>query len=94
MEQLAYEEAAELYERALEVLELEDELDERRALRAAAGLGGAQTSAGAVSDARKAFERAAESARRLGRRGRPGRRRDRDRDAERGRPDSTSGSSR
>ena len=39
MEQLAYEEAAELYERALEVLELEDEPDERAGAAAAAGAG-------------------------------------------------------
>ncbi len=66
MEQLAYEEATELYERALEVLELEDEVDERRRLRLALAMGGAEASAAQISDARKAFGRAAESARALG----------------------------
>ena len=58
---------SDLYERALEVLELQDEPDERR--RAAAwllALGGAEASAARVADAREAFERAAESARALG----------------------------
>ena len=66
MDQLAYEEATELYERALEVLELEDDPDERRRLRLALALGGAEARAAQVADARKAFGRAAESARALG----------------------------
>jgi class 3 adenylate cyclase len=66
MEQLAYEEASELYERALEVLELEDRPDERTRLRLALAMGGAEASAGQVADARAAFGKAAESARALG----------------------------
>ncbi len=66
MDQLAYEEATELYERALEVLELQDEPDERRRLKLALAMGGAEASAAQVSDARRAFGKAAESARSLG----------------------------
>ena len=66
MEQLAYEEASELYERALEVLGLEDEPDEQRRLGLALAMGGAEASAARISDARKAFGQAAESARALG----------------------------
>jgi class 3 adenylate cyclase len=66
MEQLAYEEASEFYERALEVLELSDEPDERRRLALALAMGGAEACASQVSDARAAFGRAAESARALG----------------------------
>ncbi len=66
MEQLAYEEAAELYERALEVLELSPEPDERTRLGIALAMGGAEAGASRVSDARRAFGRAAESARTLG----------------------------
>ena len=65
MEQLAYEEASELYGRALEVLELHDHPDERRRLALALALGGAEASASRVSDARRAFGKAAESARAL-----------------------------
>lgn len=66
MEQLAYEEATELYERALEVLELGDDPDERRRLRLALAMGGAEASAAKVADARRAFGMAAQSARGLG----------------------------
>ena len=66
MEQLAYEEASELYERALEVLELEDEPDERRRLSLSLAMGGAEASAAQISAARRAFGQAAESARALG----------------------------
>ena len=55
-----------LYERALEVLELKDEPDERRRAELALVLGGAEASAARISDARKAFGRAAESPRALG----------------------------
>ncbi|MDP9188218.1 MAG: protein kinase [Actinomycetota bacterium] len=66
MEQLAYEDAAEVFGRALEVLELTDEPDEARRLRLLLALGGAEASASRVSDARRAFGRAADSARALG----------------------------
>jgi eukaryotic-like serine/threonine-protein kinase len=70
MGQLAYEEAAELYGRALEVIELGDEPDEERRCRLLLALGGAQMSGGNFSDARQAYERAAASARALGDAGR------------------------
>ena len=66
MDQLAYEEAAELYERALEVLELSDEPDETRRCALLLALGGARMSAGNFADSRQAYERAAASARALG----------------------------
>jgi class 3 adenylate cyclase len=66
MGQLAYEEAAEMYEGALEVLSLDEAPDERRRLALALALGGAEASAARVSDARRAFGLAAESARALG----------------------------
>lgn len=66
MEQLAYEEAAETYERAVEVLELSDEPDQRRRLRLSLALGGAEARAAQVADARRAFGQAAECARALG----------------------------
>ena len=66
MDQLAYEEAAELYERALEVLELSDEPDEARRCGLLLALGGAQMSAGNFADSRQAYDRAADSARALG----------------------------
>jgi eukaryotic-like serine/threonine-protein kinase len=66
MDQLAYEEAAELYERALEVLDLSDEADETRRCALLLALGGAQMSAGRFADSRQAYERAAASARALG----------------------------
>ena len=66
MDQLAYEEAAELYERALEVLELSDEPDEARRCALLLALGGAQMSAGNFADSRQAYDRAAASARALG----------------------------
>ena len=66
MEQFAYEEAAEVYERAFEVLDLAEEPDQRRRLALALALGGAEASASQVSDARRAFGQAAECARALG----------------------------
>ncbi|MGH2984880.1 MAG: adenylate/guanylate cyclase domain-containing protein, partial [Solirubrobacterales bacterium] len=66
MDQLAYEEAAELYERALEVLELSDEPDETRRCALLLALGGARMSAGNFADSRQAYERAAAGARALG----------------------------
>jgi class 3 adenylate cyclase/tetratricopeptide (TPR) repeat protein len=65
MEQLAYEDAADVYERALEVLELMDEPDDALRCRLLLALGGAEAKSARVADARQAFERAAESARRL-----------------------------
>jgi class 3 adenylate cyclase/tetratricopeptide (TPR) repeat protein len=65
MEQLAYEDAVDVYEGALEVLELMDEPDERLRCRLLLSLGGAEAKSARVADAREAFERAAESARRL-----------------------------
>ncbi len=67
MDQLAYEEAAELYERALEVLELQDEPDERAPPEPGRWRWAAPRRARRRSrDARRAFGRAAESARALG----------------------------
>jgi class 3 adenylate cyclase len=66
MDQLAYEEAAELYERALEVLELSDEPDETRRCALLLALGGAQMSAGNFAASRQSYDRAATSARALG----------------------------
>jgi class 3 adenylate cyclase len=66
MEQLAYEDAVEVYGRALEVLELGEEPDEATRCRLLLALGGAEAKAARVADARSAFERAAGSARRLG----------------------------
>ncbi|HET8975732.1 MAG TPA: protein kinase [Solirubrobacterales bacterium] len=66
MEQLAYEEAVDVYSRALEVLELSDEPDEAHRCRVLLALGGAEAKAARVADAREAFERAAVSARALG----------------------------
>src|SRR5918995_3284753 len=65
MEQLAYEDAVDVYSRALEVLELMDEPDERLRCSLLLALGGAEAKSARVADAREAFERAAESARRL-----------------------------
>ncbi|HKH22129.1 MAG TPA: protein kinase [Solirubrobacterales bacterium] len=65
MEQLAYEDAVEVYGRALEVLELMDEPDESLRCELLLSLGGAEAKSARVADAREAFERAAESARRL-----------------------------
>jgi len=65
MEQLAYEDAVDVYGRALEVLDLMDEPDERLRCRLLLALGGAEAKSARVADAREAFERAAESARRL-----------------------------
>src|SRR3954447_2093539 len=65
MEQLAYEDAADVYERALEVLDLMDEPDEALRCSLLLSLGGAEAKSARVADARDAFERAAESARRL-----------------------------
>ncbi|MGA9371540.1 MAG: AAA family ATPase, partial [Solirubrobacterales bacterium] len=66
MEQLAYEDAVDVYGRALEVLELMDEPDESLRCSLLLSLGGAEAKSARVADAREAFERAAESARRLG----------------------------
>jgi class 3 adenylate cyclase len=66
MGQLAYEEAAELYERALEVLELSDQPDEARRCALLLSLGRAHTAAARFAEARGAYERAAASARALG----------------------------
>ncbi len=65
MEQLAYEDAVDVYGRALEVLDLMDEPDEALRCRLLLNLGGAEAKSARVADARAAFERAAESARRL-----------------------------
>ena len=65
MEQLAYEDAVDVYGRALEVLELMEEPDEALRCRLLLLLGGAEAKSARVADARAAFERAAESARRL-----------------------------
>jgi eukaryotic-like serine/threonine-protein kinase len=65
MEQLAYEDAVDVYGRALEVLELMDEPDEALRCRLLLALGGAEAKSARIADARAAFERAAESARRL-----------------------------
>ena len=65
MEQLAYEDAVDVYGRALEVLELMDEPDEALRCSLLLSLGGAEAKSARVADARAAFERAAESARRL-----------------------------
>jgi eukaryotic-like serine/threonine-protein kinase len=65
MEQLAYEDAVDVYGRALEVLELMDERDEALRCRLLLSLGGAEAKSARVADARAAFERAAESARAL-----------------------------
>src|SRR3954467_11666780 len=65
MEQLAYEDAVDVYGRALEVLELMDDPDEALHCSLLLSLGGAEAKSARVADARDAFERAAESARRL-----------------------------
>ena len=63
---LAYEDASELYERALEAMELSDLSDEPRRCELLLWLGLAHTSAGCVADAREAFDQAARSARERG----------------------------
>ena len=65
MDQLAYEDAVDVYGRALEVLELIDEPDESLRCSLLLSLGGAEAKSARVADAREAFERAADSARRL-----------------------------
>ncbi len=65
MEQLAYEDAVDVYGRALEVLELMDEPDEALRCSLLLALGGAEAKSARVADARDAFESAADSARRL-----------------------------
>ncbi|HSD23894.1 MAG TPA: AAA family ATPase, partial [Solirubrobacterales bacterium] len=65
MEQLAYEDAVDVYSRALEALELMEEPDEALRCRLLLSLGGAEAKSARVADARDAFERAAESARTL-----------------------------
>jgi class 3 adenylate cyclase/tetratricopeptide (TPR) repeat protein len=66
MAQLAYEDAVDVYGRALEVLELMDDPDEALRCSLLLSLGGAEAKSARVADARDAFERAADSARRLG----------------------------
>jgi tetratricopeptide (TPR) repeat protein len=63
-DRLAYEDAAQLYERALRALELTGANGERRC-ELLLGLGDAYARAGSVEPARAAFRRAADSARRL-----------------------------
>ena len=65
MEQLAYEDAVDVYGRALEVLELMDDPDEELRCRLLLALGGAEAKSARVADAREAFEKAADAARRL-----------------------------
>ena len=65
MDQLAYEDAVDVYARALEVLELMDEPDELLRCNLLLALGGAEMQSARIADAREAFERAAESARRM-----------------------------
>ena len=65
MEQLAYEDAVDVYGRALEVLELMDDPDEVLNCSLLLSLGGAEAKSARVADARHAFERAAEAARSL-----------------------------
>ncbi len=65
MEQLAYEDAVEVYASALEVLDLMERPDEALRCSLLLSLGGAEAKSARVADAREAFERAAESARRL-----------------------------
>jgi class 3 adenylate cyclase len=65
MEQLAYEDAVDVYGRALEVLELIDEPDESLRCALLLSLGGAEAKSARVADAREAFEKAADSARSL-----------------------------
>lgn len=66
MDQLAYEDAVDVYGRALEVLDLMDEPDEILRCSLLLSLGGAEAKSARVADAREAFEKAADSARRLG----------------------------
>ncbi len=66
MEKLAYEDAAELYGRVLEALELSGEPDQARRCALLLALGGAQMSAGNFADSRAAFLGAAEIARSIG----------------------------
>ncbi len=63
--QLGYEEAVDLYQRALETLEL-CERDEERSCRLLVVLGEVQTRAGKLAEARKTLERAVDAARALG----------------------------
>ena len=65
MDHLAYEDAVDVYGRALEVLELMDEPDEILRCSLLLSLGGAEAKSARVADAREAFEQAADSARRL-----------------------------
>jgi class 3 adenylate cyclase len=66
MEQLAYEDAVDVYERALEAMDLLDEPDEAQRCKLLLALGGAESSAAQFGAARKAFGAAANSARKLG----------------------------
>ena len=63
--QLGHEEAAELYERALDVLEL-CAPDPKRTVELQIALGEAQMRAGKLAEARETFDRAADGARELG----------------------------
>ncbi len=63
--QLGHEEAVELYERALEVLEL-CQPDKRRSAELLIALGESQTRAGKIAEAHGTFDRAADAARELG----------------------------
>jgi class 3 adenylate cyclase len=66
MDQLAFEEAAELYGRVLEVLDLSEVADDARRTRLLLCLGGAQTGAARFADARGAYFDAAAVARERG----------------------------
>ena len=64
-ERFAHEDAANLYERALETLEMAPPVDPLRRLNLLLDLGAAQTRAGRPGEARRTFERAATIAREL-----------------------------
>ena len=66
-ERLAYEDAAAIYARALDALELDPEPSRERRLELLLELGAAQTKAARVADARQTLERAANLARELDR---------------------------
>jgi eukaryotic-like serine/threonine-protein kinase len=66
MVQLAYEDAAALYRRALEVLALTEDPDPARRAALLLALGGAEASSGRLSEARRAFRAAGDSARERG----------------------------
>ena len=66
IEQLAYEEAVELYEQALEVVGLDTKPSERRRLQLLLALGEAQASSGQFPRSRETFDKAVEIARAMG----------------------------